>query len=149
MNKLKMLLASVLLLLVATVAYAAAKTIPMPTYLAGATITVTLKDGKQYSFKSEEYAVVPRTQSGDEAAADAPLSKGEYRPNSVKLYLGGGPAGIKSKTDGVTTTVDQAYGVNYGVGYGRKITDEISLDGILLLNRNGAQGGLLGVGYNW
>ena len=33
---------------------------PAPSYLQGATITVTLKNGKTYTFSADEYAVVKR-----------------------------------------------------------------------------------------
>ncbi len=147
MKKLFVILA---LLLTVTAVAKTVKTIPMPAYMKGATIAVMLADGTEYEFKAEQYAVVPRTQEVDDAV-DAPLAKGKgpFKPNAVKVYGGGMAAGIKSATVGGTTTVDQAYGFNYGFGYGRKLSDEISLEGIVIMNNNGPQGGLLGIGYNW
>lgn len=81
---------------------------------------------------------------------DAPLSEAKpVRKNAVKAYGGVGPNGLKTSTNGPETTVSQSYGVNFGLGYERRLSDRISLDSVMLMNREGVQGGLLGVGYNF
>jgi hypothetical protein len=142
-------------LMFSQVCSAAQHVIATPAFLKGATVTVTLKNGKTHTFKSEEYAVVPRlSESPDAEPVAAPVAKAQEkaplsRPNSVKLYGGVGPNMPQVEGNGSDYSVKQQYGFNYGLGYGRKLSDPISLDGILLMNPHGAQGGLLGLGYNW
>lgn len=53
---------------------------PAPSYLRGATITVTLKNGKTYTFSAEEYAVVKRGE-------ETPLQVTKLEEDEQKLVL--------------------------------------------------------------
>lgn len=53
---------------------------PAPSYLQGGVITVTLKDGKTYTFSSDEYAVVKRGE-------ETPLQVTKLEEDEQKLVL--------------------------------------------------------------
>lgn len=130
---------------------AQAASIEVPEYMKDGVITVTLKDGKTYTFSTNDHAVVVRECDCEASPNARVLVSRAYtvRPNSVKVYGGVGPDGLEVTASGSSASVEQDYGFNYGLGYGRQLSNEISLDGLMLLNRHGIQGGLLGVGYNF
>lgn len=110
----------------------------LPAFMKGATISVTLKDGRTYQFKSETHKVVPRL--GDMAAAPA-TSRSKRKPeeaksgkNRVRLLGGYGRTGLATENNGSTVTVRTSSGLVGGVGYDRMISERWSLGGQALSN---------------
>ncbi len=129
-----------------------AQAIEVPEYLKGGVITVTLSNGTQYTFKSEDYAVVPRLPVDKDGVIIERIYKADaykVKPTTIRVYGGAGPDGLSIVPQGEGVMVEQDYGFNYAVGVGRALSNTISLDGLMLLNRHGVQGGLLGVGYSF
>jgi hypothetical protein len=117
----------------------------MPKYLEGATVTVTLKNGKTYDYKSEEMAVVKRDSMGQLVAAQAVIKKVDKALKEKKIVpnkrnrvyvLGGiGNSGkLKTKTDGSRYKTQIDDGEVFGVGIQRKINDGDYNIGIQLQN---------------
>lgn len=140
------------------------KTIETPAWAKGATVTVTLKSGKTYSFSAETHAVVPREQEdGPEMIPleDAQMAvalhrellmeqfEASKRPNTVKLYGGAGLSQLDTSSSPTSMSVKQSVGGQFGVGYERDLSDEVSLDVLGYGNGRGVQGGLLGLGYKF
>jgi hypothetical protein len=116
----------------------------MPKYLEGATVTVTLKNGKKYNFKSEEYAVVTRNSMGELAVVKTQLvgvakkierkELVKNKKNRVFGLVGRGHTGrLNSSTDGDNYSVSHETGTVFGVGYQRKVNDDFNL-GIIIQN---------------
>ena len=114
----------------------------MPKYLEGATVTVTLKNGKTYEYKSEKMAVVPRDGLGfykeaSEAHAQAfnsihnKVISGELvkeKKNRVYGLMGyGQTGGLNVSTDGSHYKVEHEKGAVGGFGYQRKVGDDVNL----------------------
>lgn len=109
----------------------------MPKYLEGATVTVTLKNGKTYSYKSEDMAVVPRkqmTRPSDLAAAKVIIQKVEkgqlVKEKKNRIYVLGGygnTGDMKVSTDGSTYETKHKRGVVGGIGYQRKLNQKINV----------------------
>lgn len=106
----------------------------MPKYLEGAEVTVTLKNGKKYTYKSEEMAVVKRDSMGQLAAAqhvikkvDEAFKKKKIIPNKKnRVYILGGVGNsgkMKTSTDGSRYKTQIDDGEVFGVGIQRKIND--------------------------
>jgi hypothetical protein len=115
-----------------------ASALAMPKYLEGATVTVTLKNGKTYEYKSEEYAVVERDSMGQLAAAQHIIKKVDKafkeekivknKKNRVYVLAGHGPTGdLEGKTDGSNYSIGHDNGTVGGVGYQRKLNNEFNL----------------------
>lgn len=115
-----------------------------PEYLKGATITVTLKSGKTYTFKSEEYAVVPRSQMGQNVeykdkyiAVERKIKSKQLvknRKNRVFGMIGRGATGdMNVSTNGTNFSVEQDEGLVLGIGYQRSFTETLNL-GIIIQN---------------
>lgn len=140
---------AIILVAISSPVFAVTHHINMPPWLDGATITVTLKNGTQYHFSSNQYAVVPRDQTT--ADPEVPTKPKQLEnPNSIRVYGGYGPSGlVVTNHHGSGITIKQGYDVVYGLGYGRKLTSVLSLDSVMLINRDGVQGGMLGMGYSW
>lgn len=100
----------------------------LPSYLEGAIVTVTLKNGKTYSFKSEEYAVVKRDQMGQaEEEQASPRSKKEKK-NRVYATAGHGLNGNQDVSkSGNVHSVSPSSGARVGAGYMRKVSDDLNL----------------------
>ena len=143
-------LALVLVAVIGVTAYAG----EMPGYLKGATITVTLENGKTYEFAAEEYMVVKRhsetdvvveiDEEGNRTVYQAP-AMAVAGPNSIKAFGGAGPSGLKASVDGSKAVIDQDYGLVYGLGYSRQLNHRWSLEAVGLSNKTG----LLGLGYSF
>ncbi len=121
----------------------------MPTYLKGATIELTLKNGTKYQFKSEEYAVVKRGKKKVSPELKKHVRYVEHRPNTVKVFGGVGTNGLKTESTPTSATITRTTGLNFGVGYERDISERISLDVIGVGSKSGLESGLLGVGYKF
>lgn len=125
-----------------------------PAYLKDGVVTVTLTDGKTYTFSSNEYAVVPREQMGESLPQEIiesvqRLSKLTAMKSAVKIYGGYGADGYSVSHTATGAKVKQSYGLNYGLGLQHSLTDTTFVDGILIFNQSGTQGGLLGLGFKF
>lgn len=109
-----------------------------PKYLEGAEITVTLKNGKKYKFKSEEYAVVKRDQMLSSLKIKAELAEVKEKIKTKKLvknrknriYVLGGYGNthkLETSTNGSTYETKNKKGFVGGVGYQRKVTEKVNV----------------------
>jgi hypothetical protein len=116
----------------------------MPKYLEGAEVTVTLKNGKTYTYKSEEYAVVPRSSMGTTAALASTVNRFKKKieneeivknkKNRIFGMVGQGPTGeLDVRTDGSQYEIEHDRGAVFGLGYQRKVNDDFNL-GIVIQN---------------
>ena len=110
-------------------------------YLEGATVTVTLKNGKTYTYKSEEYAVVKRANMSKNIYAAAEVKqarkiikkveKGELvkqKKNRVYILGGYGSTGkLETSTNGSRYETKHEKGAVGGVGYQRKVNEKLNL----------------------
>lgn len=110
----------------------------MPKYLKGATVTVTLKDGKTYTYKSEDMAVVKRNNIDINAAALAEHKQikrqikekkiVKNRKNRVYVLGGYGQTGnMDVSTNGQTYEVKHDMGAVGGIGFQRKVNEKFNL----------------------
>lgn len=110
----------------------------MPKYLEGAEVKVTLKNGKTYTYKAEEYAVIPRSSMGKTAALESTVKRikkkieneelVENKKNRIYGLVGRGATGdLDAKTDGSKYTTEHERGTVWGLGYQRKVNDGFSL----------------------
>jgi len=109
-------------------------TLALPKHLKGAHVTVTLKNGKKYTYTSEEMAVVKRETTGQLATAHKTIKR-VYRAlkhkkivsnkrNRIYILGGIGNSGkLKTKTDGSSYKTEIKQGGVFGVGIQRKIND--------------------------
>lgn len=103
-----------------------------PKFLKDANITVTLKDGKQYTFTANEWKVVPRL---DKVKVNERTVVVQSEQNNRLTILGGvGPKGLNvTKSQDEITVENKKEGV-FGLGYSRKITKRFSLGGQVISN---------------
>ena len=98
-----------------------------PKYLEGAVVTVTLKNGKTYSYTSEEMAVVPRANMMLPVVAQTmkALKEKKIVPNKLnRVYIiaGVGNTGdLETKTNGSRYKTEIEQGEVFGIGIQRKI----------------------------
>lgn len=125
-----------------------------PSYLKGGTITVTLKNGKTYSFSADEYMVVKRHAPTALVGPMAPAPERvvilrdkapEPKRNTVTVYGGAGHDGLSVDKTATSLTVKQDTAPVFGFGYSRLLNDEVSLQAVGLSNSTG----LLGVGLSF
>lgn len=118
----------------------------MPKYLEGATVTVTLKNGKTYEYKSEKMAVVPRENidinaakvAGFETLRKKIVNKEIVKNKKNRIYglIGQGPTGgLDVSTNGSHYSVEHDRGTVGGIGYQRKLDETINV-GIQIQNNN-------------
>lgn len=116
----------------------------MPKYLEGAEVTVTLKNGKKYTYKSEEYAVIPRSSMGTTLALQNTVQRFkkkieneeivENKKNRIFGMVGRGATGeLDVSTDGSKYSIEHDRGAVFGLGYQRKVNDDFNL-GIIIQN---------------
>lgn len=114
-----------------------------PAYLRDGKITVTLKNGKQYEYSTNEWKVVRRR--GDEVAPETEEEEEDEPtyversirpagPNRVRLMAGVGPVGLKDSQNGNKLHVETDFGMVGGVGLDRSLTDRISINGSAYTN---------------
>lgn len=128
---------------------------PMPKYLEGATITVTLKNGKQYSYKAEEHKVVPRIEkpkqvlvqevSGHGSSCAMPPMKSKSHKNIVSLEVVKSMADPTTETNASGTTVKSKSEVGLGLMYQRNVYKDMYMGGRVDTNRGA--GVNIGVGF--
>ena len=110
----------------------------VPEYLKGAEIKVTLKNGKTYTYKAEEYAVIERASMGKTKALENTVKSiqkkikneelVENKKNRIYGLVGQGPTGeLDARTDGSEYEIEHERGAVFGLGYQRKVNDGFSL----------------------
>lgn len=137
----------------------------MPEYLKGGTVTVTLKDGTQYTFSSDEYMVARRDQANDRvvaayaqgartgAVAGAAAVKEVMEAEAAKAnkkwrasVMGGvGSDGLDTKMTSNSVEVTERQQFVYGFGLSYKVHGDVSVGGQLLSNKTYT----LGVGLDF
>jgi hypothetical protein len=105
----------------------------VPDYMKDGVITVTLKDGKQYTFSTNTHKVVVR---GSKAVRPTLVKAAEERPkNRVRLLGGYGPSGeLNTTQNSSSVTVKTDSSAVGGVGYDRLLTDKLSIGGQIQTN---------------
>ncbi len=124
---------------------------PLP-YMRDGVITVTLKDGKVYTFSLNEYKIVRRGTSAPAIVKEVPVVTilqavaVEESKTRFTLHGGYGPNGLKPRmlAPGVVE-VTTTRGFLFGGTYSHKFTRELSWSFTGLSNGTG----LLGVGYDF
>ena len=140
--------------------------VEQPKYLKGAKVTITLKNGKKYTYDSEKMAVVPRKQT--KKVVPVPVVKSKTceenrlaqsiieamrdeaivhnKKNRVYLLGGHGPTrDLDYSKSGNGYRIKSDNGFVGGVGYQRKLTNEFNL-GVQLQN-NGTKSLSVGVDF--
>ena len=126
---------------------------PAPEYMKGGTITVTLKDGKTYTYSTDEYAVVKRgskaveTEKSEVAAKplEAQPSVETAHKNILSLGLVRSKRGLRVSETSSTVEVENKKEVGVSVQYQRLISDDLYLGG--QVDTNQGVGISLGVGF--
>ncbi len=148
MNKI-ILIITMTVLLIATVG----NTYPVPKELVDGTITVTTKEGKTYTFSSNEYKVVKRTaKTKNEINLNVPVSNEEQKISTTekvgfKHIISGE---VVYSQNGLSTTkspgymkAENEYKLGLGIQYQYNIQDNVYLGG--RVDSNGGTG--LSVGF--
>lgn len=110
----------------------------VPKFLEGAKVTVTLKNGKTYTYNSSEMAVVKRKNLSINLGVQQELADVKQkikdkklvknRKNRVYGLLGHGPSGdLQTSTNGSKYTTSHKKGAVVGIGYQRKITEKVNV----------------------
>lgn len=126
-----------------------AKDIP-PAYLKDAVITVTLTNGKVYTYSANEYKVV-RRGTGHGPQVKAAIAKMEHflrqeeRKNRVTLHGGVGFSGNSVTLTPTTATIADKRAPVFGISYSRELGERYSITGTALTNSTF----LLGVGLDY
>lgn len=129
---------------------------PAPDFLKGGTITVTLKDGKTYTFSADEYAVVRRgsespslqvTKLEDEQEDDLvlPPEQAPADKNIVSIGAVYGKNRLKTSEDGSKIAVESDRTLGVQLQYQRLIDEKLYLGG--QADSNGNVGVNVGVGF--
>lgn len=124
-----------------------------PAYLKDGTITVTLKNGKSYTFSSNEYAIVLRKPKSSMiipvigSVEEKPIVKQApelpYYKNRVSLLVGYGLTGQQSVSSGPNhVDIEQKKGAVGGISLQRDLNKEYHIIGVGTTN----QTFMLGVG---
>ena len=126
-----------------------------PAYLKDATITVKLKNGQEYIYSANEYAVVKRGSkkievdtSVPQVARQAPAQ--ESSPKRHKHIISGEllssrDGGLKEKSTSSTVEVETERRVGAGIMYQNNIYKDLYLGG--RVDTNGGAGVNVGVGF--
>lgn len=104
----------------------------VPTYLKGAMIVVRLANGKETTVPAERFKVVPRKQqvivTKVEVEKRVFCTMNEPSKNRASLVGGyGARNGLKTTTNGTTTTVETSSGMVGGLQYQRMLNDRLSI----------------------
>ncbi len=115
-----------------------ANDIVVPEYMKGAIIIVKTKDGKEYKFSGDKYAVVIRSGMSKQKSSQQ-QSKGpmlvEQKKHSVRGYVGYGPNGLKTKRHSSSVTVEPEYNAVFGFGYTYRINETWGIGASYLTNQ--------------
>lgn len=126
---------------------------PAPEYMKGGTITVTLKDGKTYTYSTDEYAVVKRGPKSVESEKPAAVALEKAPEQSVQaahqnilsLGLVRSKRGLRVSETASTVEVENKKEIGVSVQYQRLISDDLYLGG--QIDTNQGVGINLGVGF--
>lgn len=104
----------------------------VPNYLKGATITVTLADGRTSTVPAEKFKVVPRKQqfitTHTETKSVVSCTTNSPNKNRVSLLGGhGAQGGLKSSVNGNVAEVESKTGLVGGAQYQRMLNDTLSI----------------------
>lgn len=106
----------------------------VPKHLIGATITVTLANGKSSTVPAEKFKVVPRLQQYlvtkvSKSTVRSCVTAADKERNRVSALVGFGPTGHldRSSDNNTTATVEADRGFVGGVMYQRLLTDRLSI----------------------
>lgn len=119
----------------------------IPSYLKDGTITVTLKDGKTYTFSTNEYKVVSRKQVKTQLVNPV-LTKVEHKEtkkNLVSIEAVSSQNGLDVEHSASTTNVETKRKVGAGLMYQRNFYKNYWFGGRVDSNGGGALN--LGVGF--
>jgi len=132
--------------IISVLAFSTAYAQEVPSYLKDATITVTLKNGKTYSYSANEYFVAKRGQKKSESSsplgpvasepaqkASQPVASSQNK-NRIRAFGGVGPTGFSSSSNGSSLSVQTKSGAVGGVGYDRMVSDKVSVGGQAISN---------------
>ena len=144
-----------LILLLALVA-CLAQAQEVPKYLKDGTITVTLKDGKSYSFPANDYAVVRRGSKQVEpkapelAAAEPAKKSAPQEQKRLKHIISGelvhsNSGELNTKSTPSTIDVENKKKLGVGVQYQYNLVDDLFLGG--RIDTNGGTAVNVGVGF--
>lgn len=138
----KFFLVAFMVLITSTLAFADASV--TPPFLKDATITVTLKSGKTYTFSANDHAVVRREKSARQTIVVEKLVEKECKitesqtraakPNRLRVFGGRGPDGIKTSESNGVVTLSPSQGAVGGFGYDRSLNDDVSIGGQVMSN---------------
>lgn len=122
----------------------------VPKYLKGAKVTVTLKNGKQYTRPSKEVAVVERKKMKRSSKVTTKKARRVINQNKKnRIYVLGGVGNngkLKTKTIGNKYKTQIEQGIIFGIGFQRKIDNGDYSVGIQVQN-NGTSS--LTLGYDF
>ena len=126
-----------------------------PAYLKDAVITVTLTDGKTYTYSANEYMVVKRgakkaekqveeTQKENKEVAAQPVPTKDDK-NIISIGIVRSQRGFNTAMNGSTVDVETKKELGASVQYQRQIKDGLYLGG--QIDSNGGAGVSLGKGF--
>lgn len=126
---------------------------PAPKELQGGVITVTLKDGKTYTFSSDEYAVVKRGSKTDLNLADAKEKKQTLPPqedvyphkNIISVGLVRSQNGFNIGANPNTISIETRDQIGGQIQYQRRVDKTVYLGG--QIDTNGGFGANVGAGF--
>jgi hypothetical protein len=133
---------------------ALAQQVEVPKYMVDSTITVKLKNGKEYTFSGNEWMVVRRKPKAppsslliiaEQQEENNKTVVKEQKLNRIKLLAGIGPTGMTSTSSNNYVEISTRNGAVGGIGYDRLINSDVSVSGQAL--SNGTL--LLGVGKDF
>lgn len=131
----------------------------VPPYLKDAVITVTLKNGKVYTYSANTHAVVLRASSNKKKPAEVVIVEKttvvekaskqmceesgfrEQKKNRIRLMGGRGPDGVQADTGATSTRIKMSQGLVGGVGYDRSLNEEVNA-GVQIMSNGTATLGL-------
>ena len=122
----------------------------IPEYMKDGTITVTLKDGKQYTYSTNEYKVVKRgtTKMSPSILADKKIPKSSREKdnkNIISLGAVRSKYGVDVDNTPSVTVVEDRYKFGAGLMYQRNFHKELWLGG--RVDTNGGTEVNLGLGF--
>jgi hypothetical protein len=135
-------------LLIALVLIAQPVLATQPAYLKDATITVTLTNGKTYTYSANEYMVVKRGQA--KAATQTQTAAPTYSPEKEQPYRITLHGGVGFEGQDVTqapnqVNVEERKAFVFGASLSRKVSDKVSVGATALSNETF----LFGLGFDF
>lgn len=103
----------------------------VPAFMKDATITVKLKNGKEYTFNANKYKVVKRQSS---QAVLAPAPSPTTQRNRIAAGLGGGFTGNSTTVLSDRVIIKRDFHPVFGVHYSRDINEDVFLGATAITN---------------